>query len=53
MIDGQCQFLSDGANEASGIWIGDGIAADDLKVKILAESGIIVGRGYASYKNIH
>jgi len=53
MIDGPCQFFSDGATETNGIWIGDGTSADDLKVKILPESGIVVEKGYVSYRNVH
>jgi len=51
MIEGPCQFISDGADAANGIWLGDGTGANDLKVKILPESGIIPEQGYVLYKN--
>ncbi len=52
-IAGQCQFTSDATTETNGIWIGDGNPSDDVKLKILPESGIITGSGYVSYRNVN
>ncbi len=52
-IEGQSQFINTATNQANGIWIGDGNSADDVRLKILPESGIITGSGYVVYQNVN
>ena len=53
MIEGQCPFVSAATTQTNGIWIGNGNPADDIKVKVLPESGIITENGYVSYGNVN
>lgn len=53
VIEGMCPFFSDGADANNGIWLGNGAAADDLKITVLPESGISTEQGYVVYKNVN
>jgi hypothetical protein len=53
VLDGLCPMLNDGTSSLNGISIGDGISsANNAVLTVLAESGIVVNRGYFVNNNV-
>lgn len=52
IVDGKSYLTSNGTNTATGITIGDGIAADDLIIEVLPGANVQVA-GYVGYKNVN
>lgn len=53
ILDGACPLINDALSSANGIWIGDGISAsNNLNLIVLAESGIMLTRGFFVNNNV-
>jgi len=54
VFEGTCPIINTGTVESQGIMFGDGAsAANDLRIKILPESGLNIQQGFLVYKNIN
>lgn len=53
VIDGMCPLYSSGTSQSQGVSIGNGISsANNLKLKILPESGFNITSGFLVYNNV-
>lgn len=51
-LEGLCQLKANTIDINQGIWIGDGTSINDVRLRILAESGLYASSGYVVYKNV-